>query len=463
MQQKSSPARLIQVSVYLWLAAAVFKTFSVYSAEFPVSVSQNRRYFIDRNGEPFFIHSDTPWSLIVALDTAEVEQYFRDRREKGFNTVTVNLVEHWFNREILAYPAASMNRAGEYPFRKYFDNGLADFTTPNENYFRHVDRVLEIALQSGFLVMIAPVYMGYAGEGLQEGWYNEVLANGAERCREYGRFLGERYADYPNIIWIMDGDRNPDSLSRPLEVEIIHGIKEFDKVHLFSAHCHPTNSSRDQWEGEAWLDFNCVYTYSFSPFNSFVHEQCLRSYVASPAMPTILFETCYENEHGAPAGQIRAQMYWGWLCSVAGVQFGNLPVWRFGEGWKCALGWQGSCDAAIMKSLVESRNWYKLVPDYKHVTVFEGYGSGEAYVAAALAENGETMIAYIPRGTAIWVDLSQISGNKFVAWWFNPRNGLSQAAGEFTERGKKLFTPPDRNDWVLVVDDATCQLGIPGK
>jgi hypothetical protein len=428
--------------------------------EFPIKVSGNGRYFTDQKGNPFFIQSDTPWSLLVALDIKETEQYLKNRQEKGFNTITINLIEHWFNGETLAYPEASRNREGHFPFSRNLDNGIADFTYPDEDYFRYVDKVLRLARNYGFLVMLTPAYMGY--EGLKEGWYDEVLGNEAARCREYGRYLGKRYADFPNIAWIMDGDRDPDSLSKPLELEILAGIRDFDKIHLFSAHCRPTHSSRNQWEGESWLNFNCVYTYDFPPYNSPVPEQCLRNYAKLPAMPAILFETCYENEHNATAGKIRAQMYWGWLCSIAGIQFGNLPLWRFGQGWQSAMDWQGSWDASVMKELVDSRNWFTLIPDNDHKALFDGYGSDEGYVSAALAENGETFIAYIPKGNTVSVDLQKVSGKKLVAWWFNPRNGLAQKKGEYIEKIKLQFTPPDGNDWVLVIDDAARNFPVPG-
>ncbi len=447
---------------YLPVMLLLFIAFNGASTEFPIHVSSNGRYFVDQQNRPIFLQSDTPWSLFVALDTAEVRQYLSNRKQMGFNTLTVNLIEHWFNGETLAFPEACRNRAGDVPFTGSLEGGLADLTTPNEAYFSHVDQVLKLALQYDFLVMMTPAYMGYAAEGLQEGWYREVVANGTARCYEYGKFLGKRYAGVPNIVWIMDGDRNPDSLSRPLIAEIVRGIRESDRNHLFTAHCHPTNSSRDQWEGTPWLNFNCVYTYDFQPGATTVHEQCLRSYTASPVMPTFLFETNYENEHNANALKIRAQMYWGWLCSVAGQQFGNLPIWRFGEGWQEAMQWQGSYDASLMKRLVDSRKWYTLVPDYLHKAVFEGYGSKEAYVAAALSENGETLIAYLPVGTTIGVDLSVVSGNRIVASWFNPRNGLAQKAGEYTQKGRMQFTAPDAKDWVLVVDDAAQDFGFPG-
>jgi hypothetical protein len=113
--------------------------------KFPVKVSANSRYFTDQNDSPFFIMADTPWSLFVALDLKETEQYFKNRQEKGFNTVTVNLIEHWFNGETLAYPAASMNREGNFPFNGDMEDGNPDFTFPNEDYFKYVDKVLRMA------------------------------------------------------------------------------------------------------------------------------------------------------------------------------------------------------------------------------------------------------------------------------------------------------------------------------
>jgi hypothetical protein len=95
--------------------------------------------------------------------------------------------------------------------------------------------------------------------------------------------------------------------------------------------------------------------------------------------------------------------------------------------------------------------------------VFDGYGSRESFVAAAIADDGETLIAYIPNGNTIGVDLKVMRGNKVVAWWFNPRNGLSQRINTFTELQKVQFTPPDSKDWVLVVDDASSRFDPPGK
>jgi hypothetical protein len=429
------------------------------STAFPLAISENGRYFVDSSKVPFFIQADTPWSLFVALTTGEAEQYFENRAHKGFNTITVNLIEHWFNGDSTAYPYSSMNKEGELPFAANLSGNTPDFTRPNEAYFKHVDTLLRRALENGILVMMTPAYMGYAG--MQEGWYAEVVANGPGRCREYGRFLGKRYRNFPNIVWIMDGDRNPDSLSIPLEREIVAGIREFDTTHMFTAHCHPGNSSRDQWEGASWLNFNAVYTYNK---DAYVHTKCLNNYQRSPVMPVILFETAYEGEHNYTPYQIRAEMYWGWLCSIAGQQFGNNPIWKFATGWQAALDGQASTDEARLKDLVDSRAWYKLVPDVKHEAVVSGTGSDESFVAVARTADGETIIAYIPReGSPVQVDMGMISGKNANAWWYNPRNGVAGFIGKFPARNIMDFQKPDNEDWILVIDNASGGFKDPGK
>ncbi len=87
----------------------------------PLSLSANGRYLVDQNHVPYLLQGDAAWSLIVATDDQELEQYLRDRRGKGFNALLVNLVEHLYSKK------PPLNSAGEPPFLT-----PGDFTTPNE-------------------------------------------------------------------------------------------------------------------------------------------------------------------------------------------------------------------------------------------------------------------------------------------------------------------------------------------
>jgi hypothetical protein len=62
----------------------------------------------------------------------------------------------------------------------------------------------------------------------------------------------------------------------------------------------------------------------------------------------------------------------------------------------------------------------------------------------------------------VGVDLTVLSGSRLKAWWYNPQNGLAFVAGEYTVKNRMTFTPPDKKDWVLVVDNADLTFGPPG-
>jgi hypothetical protein len=410
---------------------------------FPVRVAADHRHLVDQSGASFLIHGDTPWSLIVGLTRQEAEQYLENRRRKGFNSIIVNLIEHKYRGPV--------NRYGEGPFTT-----PGDFATPNEKYFEHADWVIRKAAEKGIQVFLAPIYLGYIGT--DEGWIEESLANGPKKCRAWGQFVGRRYRNFDNLVWIIGGDRNPDN-ARDHVNAVARGIKEFDNRHLFTAHCHPENSALDQYKDDGWLDVNNTYTYGI------VHKKLVADYRREPAMPYFLTESTYEGEHNATPVQIRRQAYWAILCGAAGQFLGNRPIWLFDPGWQAAMDAAGSKDMVRLKALFNSRPWHELVPDIKHEIVIDGLGefNGLDYLAAARTAGGETLMAYVPSSRTFTVDLTKVAGKTLKAWWFNPRTGKADASGEFPASGKRQFTPPGEGDWVFVLDDASRNLSAPGK
>jgi hypothetical protein len=408
---------------------------------YPVTVGADHRHLVDQSGTPFLVQGDAAWSLISGLTKEEAETYLKDRRSKGFNSVIVNLIEHKFRGPV--------NRYGEAPFTV-----AGDFSTPNEKYFAHADWVIRKAAENGIQVFLAPIYLGYIGT--EEGWVTEALANGAEKSRDWGRYVGKRYASFNNIVWLIGGDRNPETAREDVDA-VVAGIKEFDQRHIFSAHCHPENSAVDQYGQEGWVDLNTTYTYNI------VHAMLLRDYQRTPAKPFVLIESSYEGEHNASAVQIRRQAYWAILSGATGQFMGNRPIWLFDPGWEAALNYAGSEDMARLKKLFTSRPWYQLVPDEKHEVVLDGLGEfrGLDYLAAARTTDGSSVIAYMPTSRPITVDMTKVSGKEARAWWFNPRGGDSVSIGTIPTGGKHQFVPPGDGDWVLLLDDAARNLQAP--
>jgi Protein of unknown function (DUF4038)/Putative collagen-binding domain of a collagenase len=421
---------------------------------YPLKIEASKRYWVDQKGAPILMQGDAAWSLIAATKPSEVELYLKNRRQKGFNSIQVNLIEHKF------CPHPPLNLAGEGPFTT-----PGDFSTPNEKYFAYADWVIRKAAENGIQVLLYPIYLGY--KGTDEGWSKETLANGPEKCLNYGRYLGKRYKDFDNIIWIMGADLDPGPALREDVDMIALGIKEYDHRHLFSAEADPEHFASDYYSGGRWLDFDTTYTYDI------VHRKLLEDYNRKPAMPFILIESTYEGEYNASEVQIRRQAYWSVLCGGFGHVMGNRPIWAFNYGpilspamgtWQEAMELPGSMGMMYWGRLFRSRDWWDLVPDQKHEAVTSGLGefNGLDYLAAARTLDGSTVIAYMPTSRTIGVDMSKIAGSQAEAWWFNPRTGKSSCAGKFPTTGNRHFTPPAEGDWVLVLDDAARHLPASG-
>ena len=107
------------------------------------------------------------------------------------------------------------------------------------------------------------------------------------------------------------------------------------------------------------------------------------------------------------------------------------------------------------RRLFELRPWYKLVPDQSVIAA--GQGEGADHVRAARAEDGGFVIAYLPTGKRVSIKMDKMTGKKVKARWYDPREGTWRAIGEYANSGMREFVAPsqgDRNDWVLVLDDA---------
>ena len=435
---------------YLSLAVATLLFFLVsgtglaLTPQYPLKLSADGRHLEDQAGQAFLINGDTPWSLIVKLTKAEAEQYLEDRRVRGFNSIIVEIIENQFG--------GPYNRNGDYPFLS-----SGDFSQPNEAYFQHADWVINKAAEKGLLVILTPAYIGYNCGG--EGWCPEMKATSLADLRGYGRFLGNRYKDYDNIIWMHGGDAAAGDFGALAHVDAIaEGIREVDPGKLFTAHCSRQRSAIDCYR-EAWLDINTTYSGCDQSAS-----KTKTDYQRSPTKPFFYVEGRYEGEGLTDGRCIRSQAYWSVLGGSTGHFFGNNPIWLFNPGWQSALGSPGSRSMTHFGKLFASRPWSLLVPDYAETVVSGNRGSigGSDYVMAARASDGSVIMAYLPKGQTVTVDMSRVAGGAADAWWYDPENGNPQYLGEFPTSGSQDFTPLDNSDRVLVIDNSDIGFPPPG-
>lgn len=407
--------------------------------KYPLKISASKRHLVDQNDTPFLLQGEAAWSLIARATKEEAGIYFKNRAQKGFNTVLVNLIEHWFAEK------PPKNAYGEEPF-----TSPNDFSRPNEKYFEHVDWLIEKAAEYNLQLLFAPMYLGYPGT--EEGWFREILAAPLGRILEYGAYLGKRYYRFDNLLWSMGADRNPTVPGLLERIDTIAvAIKHFDRDHLMTAQCEPEFSSLDQFSSGGWVDFNSVYTYGI------VHRKLLSEYNRKPEMPALLIESTYEGEHNSSQEQIRRQAYWSVLCGGFGHIFGSFPVDVSAKGWISSLETAGASGMMYWGNFFSSIKWNKLIPDQKHELVTEGLGEfrGLDYVAAASTQDMSTLVAYMPTARTIKVDHGKLKGSKLRARWYNPATGkLVEEASEYANTDVAEHSPPSGGDWVFILEES---------
>jgi Protein of unknown function (DUF4038)/Putative collagen-binding domain of a collagenase len=433
-------------------SAAAPKASRTLASELLLKVSDNGRYLVDQKGNPFLVVGDSPWSLIVQLDEKDRETYLKDREKKGFNSLIVNLLEHKFST------SPPNTRSGLAPFKT-----PGDFSTPDEAYFNFAHQVIERAGKHGMVVWLSPDYLGYGGG--DEGFFKEIKAGGREKLRAYGRFVGRRFKDLPNIVWMLGGDYTPDAPDQWVVNELAKAIREEDAAHLMTAHHSPGSSAVAAFGEQDWLAVNNYYGYDKALFRPMLAE-----YMRQPVRPYVLLETTYEGEHDSTPDVIRRQAYWAILSGACGQFFGNNPIWHFdGPGlfpvqmtWQQALHAPGSRDISLLRDLLIHLPWQQLAPEDHHVLVTDGFSSHTTTALTARTADGRFSVTYIPStgtdGRELKIDLAQFT-KPVAARWYNPANGkfVSVQGSPFANRGAQLLhTPGDNgtgtNDWVLILD-----------
>ncbi len=422
-------------------------------------LSQDGTHLVNtQTNKPVFITGEDAFTLNGNLSNTDIETYLADRQAKGYNLIWIAAVDNTYS---ISPPKDSQ---GNSPFSG------GDFLNMQEPYFAHLDSVIQRAAAHGITVLLNPAFSGFGCSG---GYCQQMEAASDATMTTYGAYLGSRYKNSPNIIWLIGGDADVAGQGSALKNklnDIAVGIRSADTVHLMTAENIRGQSSLDEWSGSSWLNLNGLYNLP-SDFPSAANT----NYQRGDFLPIFEMEDYYEGEHSMTPLGLRTEAYWAVLSGAyLGQLFGNNAIWTFGDTfdtmgqtWQSQLGSTGSVDRSTLGKLFRSREHWKMVPDINHAVAISGYGSGSTLSVTSRTNDGQTIMSYIPTGnaTTLTVDLTKITsaGGQAKCWWFNPGSGVTSSAGMFANTGTQNFTPPDANDWVLVIDDASAGLAAPGS
>lgn len=211
------------------------------------------------------------------------------------------------------------------------------------------------------------VTMKYEGTGT-------VIFNPQSAFR-FGKYLGNRYKRFDNIVWVLGGDRPP----------------------------------QDDKE-----DFKPVW------------KDIWRSWHLKPTRPGIDAEPCYEDhpintwdgkwtEAKGRFNQydVRKQLYRSVFAGGCGVTFGQHSIWQFyysiykkvtyaDRYWHLALDRPAAYQAGYLRKLIESRPFLERIPDTS--IIIKGRGVKADYCASFRNSSGRYMMIYMPIGKTITVN-----------------------------------------------------------
>ncbi|GAB4467525.1 MAG: glycoside hydrolase family 140 protein [Armatimonadaceae bacterium] len=423
-----------------------------------LTISQNRRYLAHEDGTPFFYLGDTAWELFHRLNREEADLYLEDRAAKGYTVI----------QAVVLAELDGLNDPNPYGHTPLQNN---DPTTPNEDYFAHVDYIVNKAESLGMFIGMLPTW----GDKWNQSWGKGPEVFTPDNSRVFGEFLAKRYADKP-IIWILGGDR---AVKNETHFAIIRAMAQGIRSggsgshQLTTFHPQGQQDSARYFHDDEWLDFNTYQTgHTFDRDN---WRSIAELYAKTPVKPCLDSEPGYEdhpNGWKAETGwlddyECRKFLYWGLFAGACGHTYGCHDIWQMWQPgrepisaartpWQDAMHLPGAAQMQYGKKLLLDRPYFTRIPD-QSVIVSDTYDDDlrrTHHIQATRDENGAFALVYSASGQPFTVDMTKLSG-KARAAWMDPRNGKTEPFGEFPNTGTHEFTPPSRgrgHDWVLTLD-----------
>jgi hypothetical protein len=171
---------------------------------YTLQVSSSGKFFVDQDNQPVYWLGDTQWNLFRCHTVQDAELIIDDRIDKGFTCLQVMLLG--FSSGVEGVPVCG----------EAFPDG--DSTRPNLKYFEHVDAVVELALNKGMILVV----------GLD---HPTIKLEDRKTAYAYGKWMGQRYAAYPNLIWVPTYSI-PEGENLTVMREIVAGLKQSNDGHL---------------------------------------------------------------------------------------------------------------------------------------------------------------------------------------------------------------------------------------
>jgi uncharacterized protein DUF4038/uncharacterized protein DUF5060/collagenase-like protein with putative collagen-binding domain len=413
----------------------------------PLRVGLNHRHFEHADGLPFFWLADGAWDGARMAEPRDWSFYAYTRADQKFNVVQWTVAPGADFMDQLAF-------AGDQRI------------WVNPAFFQQLDGKVETLSRAGLVSAIVPLW-DTANPALKP------LPD--DQAALLVRYIVARFGADP-VVWLLpvpakDPDHNSDrwkNIGRAVFPEIKHA-----PVIVYVG-----NAMRllDDFRGENWvggLAYKPLADLTEDSLKRSLHGLASLEWTKEPALPLIPFLPC---ENGPTAGsakplttdELRRSAFWSLLLAPpAGVSYcaEGIPNWNttveaVGESaaaarldlpvWQKALFLPGAEQMKQLAHLMESMQFWRLVPQLGLVATQSGSPSLRRYIAAAGTEDKNLGLVYVPEDRSVDVSPAGLPSPPAVTW-FNPRTGEISPAPAVIAGGNARFPTPDSGDWLLVM------------
>jgi hypothetical protein len=429
---------------------------------YPIAAA-NRR-FVDQNGNVYLLRAMSSWALAQRCPNTAITSALESLKSLGFNAVTV----------------APFGIHLNWSFGDRYANGFGQtfFTgAPYASAFGPAWSSMDWIVEEATRLQMTIVFSLFVSFG-DTGTARELISAGSTNAYDYGKMLALRYAQYPNIVWHVEGDFEwsaSDSIGQQVDA-VFHGIKdgEGSNHHLIIAEQKNGLTGYKQFilseggkSGYKWFlqSANTLYNYgsnSVELFDAVYGESGAVDYGVIDIEPPYVNSPHYG---GNKDQQYRERNYSVFLRGGTGINYGHEKWWPFGAAgiydggarWFELVSEAPQLQAKYAWSLIES---YVTDPTWTPDDgKFVRSGVGDGDTKAASGYSRFAAVAYFPTGRPVTVDTTAFAGPISVKLsWYDPTTGSYGTISESeAARADRPITFPESHadgssDWVLVVE-----------
>ena len=418
-----------------------------------------RRHFERQDGSRFWFMGDTAWAMV--LDRAEeklnadaVRRYIDARASQGFNVVHLSLLSE-----------AGWGNSGGAPFEDIAQERI------NPAYWQEVDRRVAYANSNGLVVGLA---LAWADKRKREPYAWRKFPS-IEARKRYARYVAARYSAY-DVYFIVAGEWHGEVNTRPAAeadvrrefIDIGNVLREADPHgRMIAIHPMTSHGSVREFNEAKWMSFG-DYQQNYTD----LHARILQSRKYNKPVVNSEYGYLFRDQSGdgvpdkdnSTSVDVMRHATWdivmagGYVVTGFGTTYfgGNRDPGPFDVTAEKNKPWEAQM--SHMKKLFEGLEWWKLKPHDELLQCERPRGKDRTYLKVAappettywcLAEPGKQYVAYA-RGLKAPVRLNT-KGVGLDPRLYNPRTGEWGKAADEKRPDVIEFTPPNEQDWVLVL------------